>query len=434
MKNHESLRGCDDGRDDFGCSLGSHPIHRGIVLGWSVVICCLAAELLAGFPENSATRLSGVDQEFGPTPGLSQQEILQGWLSLFDGETLFGWKAVTDANWHVEQGEIRVAAGTSGLLRTTTQFDDFELILDFKSDEKTNSGIFLRTSPRPQNPLTDCYELNIATRVDHSFPTGSLVGRAATELDFPTGLWQQVRVIVDGPDIHVWINGTKTLEYVDPKPLGRGYLGLQFNSGSVAFRNIRLRPLNVPEIELDAGLKNWNLEKKLNSEFSVTQDRELEIRGGRGQIETRQQFGDFIFSVLCRTNSDALNSGIFFRCLPGELMNGYESQIQNQFKNQDRTQPVDCGTGGIFRRADARRVNADDKRWFAKTIIAVGPHFAVWVNGYQVTDWSDRRKPHVNPRNGLRLERGSIIFQGHDPTTDVLMKEIKVREISPRGK
>ena len=190
----------------------------------------------------------------------------------------------------------------------------------------------------------------------------------------------------------------------------------------------------MSEIEIAEGLANWNLEKELDSQFSVTEKAELKISGGRGQIETQQQYGDFVFSLLCRTNAEGLNSGVFFRCLPGELMNGYESQIQNQFKNGDRTRPFDCGTGGIFQRVNARRVNADDNQWFAKTIIATGPHFAVWVNGYQATDWTDQRKPHINPRKGLRLEPGTIIFQGHDPTTDILMKEIKVREISPRGK
>ena len=143
------------------------------------------------------------------------------------------------------------SSGTSGLLRTTTQFDDFELILDFKSDEKTNSGIFLRTSPEPQNPLTDCYELNIAIACRSSFPTGSLVGRAATKLDFPN------RHLAAGTGTRRWSPSfksgstkNKTLDYVDPKPLGRGYLGLQFNSGAVAFRNIRLRPLNMFEVEL----------------------------------------------------------------------------------------------------------------------------------------------------------------------------------------
>lgn len=378
---------------------------------------------------------TGANQEsFGATPGLSQPEILKGWLSLFDGETLFGWKAVTDANWHVAQGEIRVDSGTTGLLRTTTQFDDFELILEYKCGAQTNSGIFLRTSPKPKNPATDCYELNIAPRGSHDFPTGSLVKRAATKLDFSPESWRQVRVLADGPRIQVWIEKKLTLDYVDPKPLGRGYLGLQFNSGAIAFRNIQLRPMNIPKVELAEGLSKWNLENKLESDFSLTPIGELAIRGGRGQIESRQRYGDFIFSLLCRTNADGLNSGVFFRCIPGEVMNGYESQIQNQFKNGNRDDPVDCGTGGIFRRVDARRVNANDNQWFAKTIIATGPHFAIWVNGYLVTDWTDQRKPHTNPRKGYREEPGTIIFQGHDPTTDILMKDIKAREISRRGK
>ena len=30
-------------------------------------------------------------------------------------------------------------------------------------------------------------------------------------------------------------------------------------------------------------------------------------------------------------------------------------------------------------------------KWFTKTIVADGPHMAVWVNGYQVSDWTDKR-------------------------------------------
>ena len=69
---------------------------------------------------------------------------------------------------------------------------------------------------------------------------------------------------------------------------------------------------------------------------------------------------------------------------------------------------------------------------FSKTIVASGPHVSVWVNGFQVTDWSDTRKPDPNPRRGLRLESGTIIFQGHDPTTDIDLKDIKVKELSAR--
>ena len=74
---------------------------------------------------------------------------------------------------------------------------------------------------------------------------------------------------------------------------------------------------------------------------------------------------------------------------------------------------------------------ADDKTWFFKTIVADGPHFAVWVNGYQVSDWTDTRDPDPNPRNGLRSEPGTIQIQGHDPTTNLSFRNIAIAELPP---
>ena len=367
-----------------------------------------------------------------PTPGLNVDQISEGWISLFDGSSLFGWKPVSEADWKVENGEIRISQGEKGLLRTTTQFDDFEMTLEFKSGIRTNSGIFLRTSPSPTSVIRDCYELNIASPKDHEFPTGSLVGRAKCDLDVDDGRWHHFRILADGPKIKVWLDDEKCVEYNDPQPLGRGYIGLQLNSGPVAFRNIAIKPLNTRSLFDGQSLDQWTQKNRLDSEFKITPKREIQILNGRGQLESKAQFGDFIFSMQCKTNSPGLNSGVFFRCIPGDIMNGYESQIQNQFKENDRTKPFDYGTGGIFRRAPARVVNADDERWFSKTIIATGPHVSIWVNGYQVTDWTDSRQPDENPRKGLRLEKGTIIFQGHDPTTDILVKNIRAKEITPR--
>ena len=57
---------------------------------------------------------------------------------------------------------------------------------------------------------------------------------------------------------------------------------------------------------------------------------------------------------------------------------------------------------------------------------------ATWVNGYQVSDWTDTRPPHENPRNGLRLAAGTITIQGHDPTTDLSFRKLRIAEIPPR--
>jgi hypothetical protein len=393
--------------------------------------------IAVGSVAGATTALSQNPTPLAETPGLSKTEIEDGWISLFDGETLFGWSPVaktSETNWKIVDGEIRVSDGQPSLLCTTTQFDNYELVLEFKGDSHTNSGVFLRTSPQPKNLQSDCFELNIAHRDDHDFPTGSLVNRVAAKKDFKTEQWNTLRASVNGKKISVWINDELAVAYTAEKPTGCGYIGLQFKSGPIAFRNIRLKPLNVSELKFDTELSQWNDDQKQDSEFSATADGELQITGGRGTLESKQTFADFVLSMKCKTNAVGLNSGIFFRSIPGEFTNGYESQIQNKFKNDDRTQPVDCGTGGIFRRVDARRVNANDGEWFTKTIIANGPQVSVWVGGYMVTDWRDERKPHTNPRKGLRTDAGTIQLQGHDPTTDILMKDFRVRELEPRKK
>jgi hypothetical protein len=123
---------------------------------------------------------------------------------------------------------------------------------------------------------------------------------------------------------------------------------------------------------------------------------------------------------------------VFFRCIPGETMNGYEMQIQNGYKDGDRSQPVDGGTGGIYRRQPARKVLADDFVWFPMTLVATGAHMACWVNGVQVSDWTDDRPEHDNPRNGLRTAPGTLMIQGHDPTTDLSFRKLQAAEMPAR--
>src|SRR5688572_13157075 len=99
----------------------------------------------------------------GPASALlSERELSEDWIALFDGQTLFGWKANSDANWRVENGVIVVDSGTPGLLCTTSQFSDYVLRCDFRAPAGTNSGIFLHTPLKPTDPAKDCYELNIA--------------------------------------------------------------------------------------------------------------------------------------------------------------------------------------------------------------------------------------------------------------------------------
>ena len=67
-----------------------------------------------------------------PEPLLSQSQLADGWVQLFDGQTLFGWKANSQANWSVRAGAIPADTGPPGLLVTTVPFADYELTCDFR--------------------------------------------------------------------------------------------------------------------------------------------------------------------------------------------------------------------------------------------------------------------------------------------------------------
>lgn len=361
---------------------------------------------------------------------LSPQELADGWILLFDGESLYGWEPATKADWHVDAGVIKVATGEPGLLNTTSEFADYQLKVDFRAPTTTNSGIFLRTPTIPKDPAGDCYELNIADTSVSPFPTGSFVKRAkATSYKANDG-WQSYDVTAQGGHIVVKLDGQTVLDYTDPQPIGRGRIGLQLNSGGVEFRNIKLRPLGGQPLFNGRDLAGWKTYPDLASVFSVTPQGELNVKNGSGMLETTGQFADFTLQLEVFSNGKHLNSGVFFRSIPGEKMNGYELQIQNGYKDGDRKQPLDCGTGGFYRRQNARLVLGNDFEWTPITLVASGLHMAAWVNGVQVSDWTDERPADANPRKGSRRTAGTFIIQGHDPTTDLSFRKLTAVEMA----
>ncbi len=411
---------------------------------WALLLGCLLP-LSACQQQDSATQQTVADSQAasssntttpdaaGPTTpykledvALSAQELEDGWVSLFDGETLFGWTNEDKADWRVENSVIVAEQGENSLLVTTSQFSDYQLKLQFRCEKSTNSGVFLSTVVVPEDVTKDCYELNIAGP-DNPFPTGSLVQRQAVEGDLQRAGWQAYDVTVQQGHIVVRLDGQQVLDYTDSNPIPRGHIGLQMNSGRIEFRGLKLKPLGTQSIFDGATLAGWKSYPDMPSKFTVDAAQQtLNVVDGRGQLETETQYGDFVLQLECITHAEHLNSGIFFRCIPGEQMNGYECQIQNQCDDDDPTKPTDCGTGGIFRRQNARRIVAEDLEWFTMTLIADGPHMASWVNGIQVSDWTDTRTPDPNPRKGLRLEPGTIMIQGHDPTTNLSFRRLRI--------
>jgi len=78
-------------------------------------------------------------------------ETSDGWHSLFDGQSLDGWKASEHADtWRVEDGCLVGNGERSHLFYAGPvgdhDFRNFELVAEVRTEQFTNSGIFIHTA------------------------------------------------------------------------------------------------------------------------------------------------------------------------------------------------------------------------------------------------------------------------------------------------
>jgi hypothetical protein len=204
---------------------------------------------------------------------LSPEERAAGWVLLFDGKTLDGWKTSSgkSSRTPVEQGAINPHGCGGYMMVYDRVLTDFALALDFKISPKCNSGVFVRTSPLTPRPGKDVGFNGIEIAIDDTPGAGYTDTGAVYDLSRPTanamkpvGQRNHLVVTCDGPKITVELNG-KTVNRVDldafttpnRRPDGsphkfdvaykdhprKGYLGLQDHGAPCWYKNIKLLPL-----------------------------------------------------------------------------------------------------------------------------------------------------------------------------------------------
>ncbi len=365
---------------------------------------------------------------------LTPKESADGWILLFDGESLFGWTPHGGAKWSVAGGAIVADAGESGWLRHNSYFGDYVLRCEFRTAADGNSGIFLRSAIEGAPHLTG-YELQIWDQ-HPKFPTGSLVNYiAGLPAKIKADAWNTYEIRLEGDHFVVTLNGAKVLDARDGRSRA-GHVGLQFNKDKkIEFRSVKLQPLGLKPLFNGRDLAGW---RKVDPPKPPAAPPEWGVRGGvlhvekgPGQLETEGTWDDFVLQLDVRANSEDPkrhpNSGVFLRGDPNGYWTGYESQIRNEFQGEDRTKPVDFGTGGIYRFQPARKVVGTDNQFFTKTVVARGRHLAVWVDGYPVSDLEDTNPEGKSVRQKEAvLKPGAISLQAHDPTTNLDFRNIRL--------
>lgn len=185
-----------------------------------------------------------------------------GWRSLFDGKTFAGWEGELD--WfRIDQGTIiagslQQAIPHNHFLCTTDQYGDFELQLEVKVVGKdANAGVQIRTARIADSTEVSGYQADVGA-VGDQLVWGSLYDEsrrnrflAQADQDQIRRLvrpddWNHYRIRCQGPRIELFVNGEKTLEYIEQEAAiaRRGVIALQIHSGPPAeahYRKVQIR-------------------------------------------------------------------------------------------------------------------------------------------------------------------------------------------------
>jgi hypothetical protein len=187
---------------------------------------------------------------------LTQEEKDAGFVSLFNGKDLTGWKylgkAEGDSPFSVIDGAIHYKGGNGWLCYTEKEYVDFELRCEFKLIKKGgDGGIFFRATKDAAgaNWPSQRYELQVKDYDEQARLWGlpyQLDKDKVAKVRKKLGDWETYRLLVKGNKIAVYLNGELVTTADGAKPLKQGFIGLQAEGGEQAFRNLRIRPLNKP--------------------------------------------------------------------------------------------------------------------------------------------------------------------------------------------
>ncbi|MDR1957703.1 MAG: DUF1080 domain-containing protein [Planctomycetaceae bacterium] len=187
------------------------------------------------------------------------QDADDGWVKIFNGKNLDGWKdnAPGDGGeFAVENGEI-VGKGTKNHLFYREELKNFELKIDASINNKGNSGVYVKSPWVDKDWPTGGFEIQLNATHSDPVKTGSLYNIIKLfESPVPEDTWFTYHLIVKGDSLTVKVNDKVLYTYVDPaagtpetalkRISQKGHIALQqHDPGShPKFKNVYLKKLS----------------------------------------------------------------------------------------------------------------------------------------------------------------------------------------------
>jgi len=175
-----------------------------------------------------------------------------GWIPLFDGETMEGWQAAENAgSWQIEDGALVPRGPRSHLFYVGDvndhDFKNFEFTADVKTTPGSNSGIYFHTEYQDSGWPSKGYEAQVFNSSPNIEPgayverklTGSLYGiRNIWKTPVKDDEWFNYRIVVQGKTIRTYINGALMADYTEPEEPERpeNMAGRVLSSGTFALQ------------------------------------------------------------------------------------------------------------------------------------------------------------------------------------------------------
>ena len=187
----------------------------------------------------------------------------EGWISLFDGKSLNGWKVGDHAEtFSIENGTISVHGQTAHLFYDgpvmNHVFKNFEFKAEVMTKPGANSGIYFHTTYQQGGWPSKGYEVQVNNSHTDWRRTGSLYGiQDVKETYVKDDEWYTEYIKVEGKHVMVKLNDKTVVDYTEPADLKRpddmkdriisnGTFALQGHDpkSQVYFRNIFVKPLS----------------------------------------------------------------------------------------------------------------------------------------------------------------------------------------------
>ena len=410
-----------------------------------------------------------------------------GFVSMFNGEDLSGWKGLVEnpiarakmspeklaeaqkkadeqmrRDWRVENGVLVFDGKGFDNLVSTKKYEDFELFVDWRMEAKGDGGVYLRGSPQVQT--WDPSRTDVGAQVGSGGLYNNQKNRSTPLVfaDNPINEWNTFRITMIGSKVTVYLNGqlvtnNVTLEnYWDRNiPIfDKEAIELQAHGTRLEFRDVYVREIPRPqpyvltEQEKKEGftpmfngmdMKGWtgNTEGYFARGGAIVCDPTVAVpEGANRNVYTEKEYGDFVMRFEFQLTAGA-NNGLGIRApLTGDAAyEGMELQIlDNEAPIYKDLKPYQYH-GSVYGIIPALRGYLKPVgEWNYQEVRAVGNRITVILNGKTIVDGdiakaskNNTDTPDHKQHPGLLNKKGHIGFLGHG--SFVKFRNLRIKDL-----